>query len=60
MHHLHRDAVKFFVVDGAAQSIILGGFFKIGVDRDIQRVLVPDFLLLVVEAVVRKKFQPFE
>ncbi len=60
VHHLHRDAIEFLVVDRTTQAVVLGGLLEIGMDGNIQRILVTHFLLFVVVAVVRKKLQPFE
>ena len=60
VHYLYRNAIEFFVVDRTPQAVVLSGFLEIGMDGNIQRILVTHFLLLVVVAVIRKKLQPFE
>jgi len=59
-HHLYGNTIELLIVDGTAQAIVLGSFFKIGMDGNIKCILVADLLFFVVVAVVRKKLQPFE
>lgn len=60
LHDCSSDFVDPFVIHGIQQDVRTSGLFKVDGKVNINRIFIPDFLLLIVKPVIGKKLQSFE